>query len=123
MAGNVSEYCFDDFHRYFSRPDTQSLSARVGSIRFRHTFVDATAKVIRGGSWATPKCCTLSMYPILGRWGADPEERLDFVGFRCAVSLPMTPSTAMVLQAAVDDVKTRWRAAGTPRSVRRKYTR
>ncbi len=112
MAGNVSEFCMDDFHRYFSPRDPQTLVVRVDGRFFRHSFVPRGARVVRGGSFKVSRLSALGMYPVMGRWGVMPWSRLDCVGFRCAVSIPETPATKPLIDAAVESVKSRWQVPG-----------
>jgi formylglycine-generating enzyme required for sulfatase activity len=110
MAGNVAEYCMDDFYRYFMPFDPLALVCRVEGAYFMHSFVPRGAKVIRGGSFGTPRNSVLSVYPLIGRWGVHPGLCPSYVGFRCAVTLPHTPSTKPVIDAAVESVKSRWQS-------------
>ena len=85
------------------------MVCEAGERLFLHTFVPRGAKVIRGGSHATPKHSVLGMHPVLGRWGLNPRTRLPYVGFRVALSLPRTPATGSILDLAVANVKGRWK--------------
>ncbi len=120
LAGNVSEFCMDEFHRYFSPPDSTTIVCRARGRFYTHALVPRDARVVRGGSFATGNLSVLGIFPIIGRWGLAPWSRTGHVGFRCALSLPLTPATRNVLEAAVESVKDRWHrdaaGGGSPES-------
>jgi sulfatase modifying factor 1 len=70
LSGNVSEWVADWFAEGFSRADVRNpKGAEKG-----------TVKAIRGGGWYDPP----ERLIIAKRWYANPDQRLDDLGFRCA---------------------------------------
>jgi formylglycine-generating enzyme required for sulfatase activity len=70
LSGNVSEWVADWFAEGFSRADVRNpKGAEKG-----------TVKAIRGGGWYDPP----ERLIIAKRWYANPDQRSDDLGFRCA---------------------------------------
>ena len=75
MSGNVWEWCEDDYHENYE-----------GAPKDGATWIDqpnrGALRVLRGGSWLdVARYCRVS-----NRDRYEPDDRLNFVGFRLALS-------------------------------------
>jgi formylglycine-generating enzyme required for sulfatase activity len=83
MAGNVWEYLADEWGPYPSSPQINPVAG--GNLFLDSTFATVTTRrVIRGGSWGGAPINLRVAY----RDSHPPEGAKDFVGFRCAKSVP-----------------------------------
>ncbi|RPH94666.1 T9SS C-terminal target domain-containing protein, partial [candidate division KSB1 bacterium] len=74
MAGNVMEWCEDDWHASYDGAPTNG-SAWIDTPR-------ASNRVLRGGSWSAPDTFLRCGY----RWNYSPTVRRFMYGFRCAAT-------------------------------------
>ena len=81
MAGNVLEWCLDEYNRASPRENPLSGANRVDWVMNNFTGVK-TSRVLRGGSWSDdPKALR-----VAGRDGGSPTDTGYDDGFRCARS-------------------------------------
>jgi formylglycine-generating enzyme required for sulfatase activity len=73
LSGNVSEWIADWFAERFSSADVRNPKGAK----------EGTVKAIRGGGWYDPP----ERLIIAKRWYANPDQRLDDLGFRCATDV------------------------------------
>jgi formylglycine-generating enzyme required for sulfatase activity len=73
LAGNVSEWVADWYSESFPQSDVRNPKGPE----------NGTGKVIRGGGWYDPAVRIKSTK----RWFANPGNRSDDIGFRCALDV------------------------------------
>ena len=79
MLGNVQEWCWDWLATYPTKPVTDPVGPKDGSLR-----------VFRGGCW----CLDPAYCGSANRYGGTPEDRISYLGFRLALSstgIPQSP--------------------------------
>ncbi len=83
MAGNVWEYVADEWQPYAPSPQINPVAG--GDLFLDSTYLNITTRrVIRGGSWGGAPINLRVAY----RDSHPPEGAQEFVGFRCAQSVP-----------------------------------
>ncbi|MGE0324899.1 MAG: SUMF1/EgtB/PvdO family nonheme iron enzyme, partial [Polyangiaceae bacterium] len=75
LAGGLGEWCLDDYQRYDGDCWGASQNLNPGCLRD-----DARTRSVRGGSWVAPTPVMRSQ----ARAGAPAQNRVAFIGVRCA---------------------------------------
>ena len=82
MAGNVSEWCLDEYDADFYAESANSRNPFAGD--FENSQLDAK-RVLRGGSWSD----STQSLRVADRTQSSPSDANAFTGFRCV--MPVTP--------------------------------
>ncbi len=84
MAGNVWEWCSDNYHFYYYSIATDTLDPKGPTKSYDPDESGTTKKVLRGGSFlCSENYC--SGYRVSRRMKNTPETTMEHIGFRCIV--------------------------------------